>query len=263
MTKSLQDLFGLNGKTALVTGASSGLGVEFAKALAVAGADVAVLARRLERLKGVAKEIESLGVRCIPIVADLSEWAQLERAVSEVEESLGKIDILVNNAGIAPLARAEKMRRDQWDSTVAVNLTAPFLLSQRVAQSMIGRGEGGRIVNIASSVGGVANSIYPTASYSATKGGLVNLTRQLATEWARHKITVNAIAPGWFPTEMSIDPRYGDVHPKYKEKMEALTPMGRLGEEGELMGALIYLASPASSFVTGAVLAVDGGWTAW
>lgn len=263
MTKTLQDLFGLSGKAALVTGASSGLGVEIAKALALAGADVAVLARRRDKLQDVAREVEASGVRCHAVAADVTEWTQLERAVSEVEQALGKIDILVNNAGIAPLARAEKMPRDQWDDAIAVNLTAPFLLAQRVARGMIERREGGRIVNIASAVSGVANSVYPTVSYAASKAGLVNLTRQLAVEWARFDITVNAIAPGWFPTEMSIDPRYGDVHPKYKEKMEQLTPLGRVGREGELMGAVIYLASPSSSFVTGTVLAVDGGWTIW
>jgi gluconate 5-dehydrogenase len=263
MAKTLQELFGLKGKAALVTGASSGLGVEFAKALAIAGADVAVLARRRGKLQEVALQVEAQGVHCHVVAADLTDWTQVERAVTDVEQALGKIDILVNNAGIAPLVRAEKMPRDQWDSAIAVNLTAPFLLTQRVARGMIERGEGGRIINIASAVSAVANAIYPTVSYVASKAGLANLTRQLAVEWARYSITVNAIAPGWFPTEMSIDPRYGDVHPKYKEKMEQLTPLGRVGREGELMGAIIYLASPAASFVTGAVLAVDGGWTIW
>jgi gluconate 5-dehydrogenase len=263
MTTSLQELFGLKGKAALVTGASSGLGVEFAKALAVAGADVAVLARRRDRLVKVAKDVEGLGARSLVLEADITDWAHIERAVSEMEQAFGKVDILVNNAGIAPLARAEHMQRDQWDDAIAVNLTAPFLLAQRVARAMIARGEGGRIINIASAVSSVANAVYPTVSYAASKAGLANLTRQLAVEWARHRITVNALAPGWFPTEMSSDPRYGDIHPKYKEKMEQLTPMGRVGREGELMGALIFLASPSSSFVTGAVIAVDGGWTSW
>ena len=263
MARTLQDLFGLNGKAALVTGASSGLGVEFARALAVAGADVAVMARRRDKLETVAKELQELGVRAHVVTADVTDWTQLEPAVADVEGTFGKIDILVNNAGIAPLARAEKMPRDQWDDALAVNLTAPFLLAQRVARGMIQRAEGGRIINIASAVSGVANAIYPTAGYAASKAGLANLTRQLAVEWARYDITVNALAPGWFPTEMSIDPRFGDVHPKYKEKMEQLTPMGRVGREGELMTALLYLASPASSFTTGIVLPVDGGWTCW
>ncbi len=260
---SLQELFGLKGKTALVTGASSGLGVEFARALAVAGADVALLARRRERLEEVAKDIEALGVRCVPVTADVTAEEDMERALAEVGEAFGGLDILVNNAGVAPFGRAEKQSREQWDSALAVNLTAPFLLSQRVARGMIERGGGGRIINIASVAGEVANSVFPTVGYAATKGALINLTRQLAVEWARHAITVNAIAPAWFPTELNIDPRYGDVKPEYKEKMEALTPMGRLGSQGELMGAVIYLASPAASYVTGTVLAVDGGWLAW
>ena len=260
---ALENLFGLKGKVALVTGASAGLGIEFAKALSTAGADVAILARRKDRLDNLTREIEQAGARCLPVQADLVDWAQIERAVSTVEDELGKVDILVNNAGMAPLARAENFPRDLWDSTIALNLTAVFLISQRVARGMIERGEGGRIINIISVTGQGANSIYPTVAYNASKGGLAAMTKQLAVEWARHDITVNGISPGWFPTEMSIDPRYGDIHPKYKEKMESLTPMGRLGREGELRGAVIYLASPASSFVTGAVLNVDGGWTAW
>ena len=260
---SLQELFGLQGKTALVTGASSGLGVEFARALAVAGADVVVLARRMERLQQVAREIEKLGVRCMPLAADLTVDEEVERALQEVGAELGGVDILVNNAGVAPFGKAENQTREQWESALAVNLTAPFMLCQLVAKAMIERGEGGRIINIASVAGVVANSVFPTVGYAATKGGLINMTRQLAVEWARHNITVNAIAPAWFPTELNIDPRFGDIKPEYKAQMEQLTPMKRLGSEGELMGAVIYLASPAASYVTGTVLHVDGGWLAW
>ncbi len=261
--KNLQELFGLKGKTALVTGASSGLGVEFARALAVAGADVAVVARRKERLEEVAAEMEKLGGRCLPVAADLTDEAEMERALAAVEAGLAPVDILVNNAGVAPFGKAENQSREQWESALAVNLTVPFLLSQRVAKSMIGRGGGGRIVNISSVTGQVANSIFPTVGYSATKGAINNMTRQLAVEWAKHGITVNAIAPAWFPTELNIDPGLGDIKPKYKERMEQLTPMGRLGNAGELMAAMIFLASPAASYVTGAILPVDGGWLAW
>ena len=260
---SLQELFGLQGKTALVTGASGGLGVEFARALAVAGADVVVLARRKERLRQVALEIEKLGVRCMPLAADLTVDEEMEGALQQVDAELGGVDILVNNAGVAPFGKAERQTREQWDSALAVNLTAPFLLSQHVARRMIERGEGGRIINISSVMGEVASSIFPTVGYNATKGAMTNLTRQLAVEWARHNITVNAIAPAWFPTEMNRDPAIGDINPKYKQRMEHFTPMGRLGSEGELMGAVIYLASPAASYVTGTVLHVDGGWLAW
>ncbi len=260
---SLQELFGLKGKIALVTGASSGLGVEFATALASAGADVALLARRLDRLEQVAEELRGLGVRALPLAVDLVDEAALESALAAVVEGLGPVDILVNNAGIADYGPAEKQPRETWERTLAINLTAPFLLAQRVAAAMIERGAGGRIVNIASVVGQAANPIFPTVAYAASKGGVAGMTRQLAIEWAPHRITVNAIAPAWFATEMNIDPRHGDIKPKFKQKMEALTPMGRVGRPGELMGALIFLASPAADYVTGIVLPVDGGWLAW
>ena len=260
---SLQELFGLKGKIALVTGASAGLGVEFARALALAGADVAVLARRKERLEQVAAELEGMGVRSLAVTADLTGDAHMKRAVEEVEQTLGGVDILVNNAGVAPFGKAERQTREQWESALAVNLTAPFMLSQLVAKRMIEHGGGGRIINISSVMGEVASSIFPTVGYNASKGAVTNMTRQLAVEWAKHNITVNAIAPAWFPTEMNTDPAIGDIAPKYKERMEQFTPMGRLGEQGELMGAVIFLASPAASYVTGEVLHVDGGWLAW
>jgi NAD(P)-dependent dehydrogenase (short-subunit alcohol dehydrogenase family) len=260
--KTLQDVFGLKGKVALVTGASSGLGVELAQALAIAGADVALVARRKERLEHVAEEVRAYGVRALAVQADLTRDEDVERAVSEVEQGLGSVDILVNNAGIAEVARAEKHSRELWDRTVAINMTAPFRLAQRVGRTMIVRGQGGRIINLSSIMGEAGSSIYPTIAYNATKHAVNGLTRHLAVEWAPHRITVNAIAPAWFPTEMNTDPRYGDVHPKYKAMMIERTPLGRLGQPGELMGAVIYLASPASSYVTGTILAVDGGWLA-
>ena len=260
---SLQDLFGLKGKTALVTGASSGLGVEFARALASAGADVAILARRSEKLEGVAREIETLGVRCLPVTADVTDPEALEKALEETVKSLGGLDILVNNAGIADFGKAEKLSREKWDEVLAVNLTAPFQLAQKAARIMIRQGRGGRIINISSVAGEVANPIFPTVAYSASKAALTNMTRQLAVEWAGHSITVNAIAPGWFPSEMTVDPSIGEIKPENRERIEAQTPLGRLGRPGELMGAVIYLASPAASYVTGAILPVDGGWLAW
>ena len=259
----LERLFGLHGKVALVTGASSGLGKEFARGLAMAGADVAIVARRLERLRATAGELAEFGVRTHAVRADLSCADQIEAAVQEVHEALGPVDILVNNAGIAPVGRAERHDLEKWQQTLDVNLTAVFLCCQHVGRQMIERGEGGRIINISSVLGEGANSVHRTVGYAATKGAVTNLTRQLAVEWAPHGITVNALAPSWFPTEMITDPRVGRVNDDQRARMEQLTPLARLGREGELLGAVIYLASPSASYVTGTVLHVDGGWRAW
>ena len=259
----LDQLFGLHGKVALVTGASSGLGVEFAQGLAMAGADVAVVARRLERLQAVAKQLEAFGVRAHAIQADLRDEAQIDAALQQAQETLGPIDILVNNAGIAPVGRAERHALDRWQQALDINLTAVFLCCQKVGQQMIERGQGGRIINISSVLGEGANAVHKTIGYAATKGAVTNMTRQLAVEWAPYGITVNAIAPSWFPTDMITDPRLGRVHDEQRARMELFTPMGRLGRPGELLGAIIFLASPAASYVTGAILHVDGGWRAW
>lgn len=260
--QGLREWFGLEGKTALVTGASSGLGAAMAKGLSRAGADLVITARRIERLEALAAEIEANGGKCKPIGCDLDDGGQLESAVAEARAAFGGIDILINNAGIADIGPAERLSLEKWEQVLSVNLTAVFRLCQLVGRVMIEQGRGGRIVNMSSAVGQAANSIFDTTAYAASKAGVEGLTRQLALEWARHGITVNAIAPGWIPTEMNIDPRFGDIHPKYKEKMIARTPMGRLGTPEELMGAVVFLASPAASFVTGVVLPVDGGWLA-
>ncbi len=152
---------------------------------------------------------------------------------------------------------------ETWQQTLDVNLTAVFLCCQKVGKQMIERGQGGRIINISSVLGEGANSIHKTVGYAATKGAVTNMTRQLAVEWAPYGITVNALAPSWFPTEMITDPRYGRVQDDQRARMELFTPMGRLGQEGELLGAVIFLASPSASYITGTILNVDGGWRAW
>ena len=256
-------LFGLSGQTALVTGASGGLGVEAAGALAKAGAAVGLVARRRERLEQVARELEELGAKTCVAPADLSAAEQIEASVDAVERELGPIDVLVNSAGIAPLSRAWKHPREKWDAALDINLTAPFVTSQIVARRMIERGCSGRIIMMSSAVGSGGNPVHQAVGYSATKGALNNLTRHLAIEWAPHGIRVNAIAPSYFPTEMTIDPRTGDIDPDQRARMEQFTPLGRLGRKGELETAVLFLASPASTYVTGAIVAVDGGWTAW
>jgi gluconate 5-dehydrogenase len=257
---TLEDLFGLRGKVALVTGASAGLGIEFARALATAGADVALVARRVERLRELAAELCAHGVRAEAIAADIADREQIARAVAACEERFGHIDILVNNAGIAPTGRAEHYTPEKWQAAVDVNMTAVFVFCQEVGRRMIARGQGGRIVNVTSIFGGLGSSVYRTIGYAASKAGAENLTRQLAIEWAPHRITVNAIAPAWFPTEMTAG---GLEKPGNRERMERFTPLARLGEPREVWTALLFLTSPASTYVTGSVVRVDGGWTAW
>jgi gluconate 5-dehydrogenase len=258
---SLNELFSLRGRVGIVTGASSGLGVECAHALALAGADVALAARRDDRLSPLAAEIEkSYGVRAIGVQTDVTDDADLDRLVEACTAKLGLPDILVNNAGISPTGRAESLPRATWDDAMATNLTAPMMLAQRVARGLIEAKKPGRIINITSIYGIVASSIYRLSAYTATKSGLANLTRQLAVEWAQYGILVNAIAPGWIPTEATEG---GMAKPQNRERMERLTPLGRLGLPEELRGAVIYLASPASSYVTGTVLSIDGGYASW
>lgn len=258
---SLSDLFSLRGHVGIVTGASSGLGVECAHALALAGADVALAARRGARLEPLAAELrESYGVRAIGVQADITADNDLDRLVAACSSQLGLPDILVNNAGISPTGRAESLPRATWDAALATNLTAPMMLAQRVARGLIAAKRPGRIINMSSIYGIVASSIYRLSAYTASKAGLANLTRQLAVEWAPYGILVNAIAPGWIPTEATEG---GMAKPQNRERMERTTPLGRLGLPQEVRGAVIYLASPASSYVTGTVLSIDGGYVCW
>jgi len=259
---SLEALFSLRGHRALVTGASSGLGVDCAHALALAGADVAVLARREDRVKALAEELtRQYRVKAFGIGADVARADDIGPAFAECSQALGgEIDILINNAGVSPTGRAENFKREQWDNAIAVNLTAPMLLSQQFARALIAAKKPGRIINMSSIYGTVASSVYRLSAYTASKAGLANLTRQLAVEWAPHGILVNAIAPGWIPTEATEG---GIAKTGNKERMEQFTPLGRLGTPDEIRGAVVFLASAASSYITGAVLAVDGGYTAW
>jgi gluconate 5-dehydrogenase len=260
----LDDLFGLTGRRAIVTGASSGLGADAARALAKGGADLGLVARRGDRLEQLAGELEDeFGVRACPAAADVTDSGALEAAFERVEKELGPLDILLGSAGIAELGRAERHKREKWDRVLAVNLTAAFESSQLLARRLIERGSPGRIIHISSAIGSGGNPVHRAVGYSAAKAGLDNLVRHLAVEWAQHGILVNAIAPGYFPTEMTVDPEIGDVRDDQKDRMHQFTPLGRLGASGELETAVLFLAAPASSYVTGAIIPVDGGWTAW
>jgi NAD(P)-dependent dehydrogenase (short-subunit alcohol dehydrogenase family) len=249
-------LFRLDGQVAIVTGASSGLGDRFARVLHAAGAHVVVAARRADRLDALAT---ALGDRVTPVATDLTIEADRVRLVDLALGVSGTIDVLVNNAGHSDPTPAESETLEHFVGTMDINVVAPFHLCQLVARSMLPRGRGS-IVNVASILGLVAASPMKDASYCASKGALVNLTRQLGCEWGRKGIRVNALAPGWFPSEMTQADMFDDEGGAQFIVRNA--PMGRAGELDELDGALLFLAGPASTYVTGQVLAVDGGWTA-
>lgn len=252
----LTELFRLDGQVAVITGASSGLGDRFARVLHAAGAHVVVAARRAERLDALAAE---LGGRVTPVTADLTMAEDRVRLVEVAEAVTGAIDVLVNNAGHSDPTPAESETLEHFVGTIDINLVAPFHLCQLVGRSMLPRRRGS-IVNIASILGLVASSPMKDATYCASKGALVNLTRQLGCEWGRKGVRVNALAPGWFPSEMTQADMFDDEGGAAFVARNA--PMGRPGEPDELDGALLYLAGPASTYVTGQILAVDGGWTA-
>jgi NAD(P)-dependent dehydrogenase (short-subunit alcohol dehydrogenase family) len=248
------DLFRLDGKTVLVTGASSGLGERFARVVHAVGADVVLAARRLDRLEGLAEELPgSLAVR-----ADLADADDRERLVADATERFGAIDVLINNAGIGEPMAIEDESLERFRLAMEVNVTAIWHLSKLCAPGMIERGRGS-IVNIASMLGHVGSTPIKQAHYCASKGAVVNLTRELALQWARKGITVNALCPGWFPSEMTADMEGDEGSERF---VRTNSPIPRMGEAHELDGALLLLASPAGTFITGHSLLVDGGWTA-
>lgn len=254
------NLFRLDGRIAFVTGASSGLGVVFAEALADAGANVVLAARREDRLQEVAKRIEQSGRRALVVRCDVTDAAQVEEAVARAWEYFGRVDILVNNAGIAAdgVAVPEKLPDDIFETTMRVNLFGTWYCARSVATRMLADGGGGSIINISSiaALGGIPD--FPVA-YQASKAAVLNLTRNLACSWADRGIRVNAIAPGWFVTEINEDLL---AIPDFKEWAAAGAALNRIGEPEELIGALLFLASDASSYVTGQTLVVDGGTSA-
>lgn len=249
-------LFDLSGKVALITGGSRGLGLQFAEALGEMGAKVVVTARKAGELEEAKSHLKGLDIDALTVVNDLQDTDAVRPMVEQVLKSHKQIDILVNNAGAAWGAPAEDHPLDAWYKVLNLNLTAVFLMSQAVAKlSMIPR-KYGRIINLASIAGlvGTDPRMMPTIAYNASKGGVVNFTRSLAVEWAHHGITVNAIAPGVFPSKMS----QGMID-KAEQVIMDMTPMKRLGTDYDLKGLAVLLASDASAYITGQIVAVDGG----
>jgi NAD(P)-dependent dehydrogenase (short-subunit alcohol dehydrogenase family) len=252
----LPELLGLEGRVAIVTGGAGGLGLEMARALAEAGADVVVCSRDGDRCVEIARALggRALGLRC-----DVRSESEVDAAVGTVMETLGRIDVLVNNAGTARSASPEETRLEDWHKVLDVNLTGTFLMARRVGRELIAGGRGGRIVNVSSMAGlvGAPSRIMDAVAYSTSKGAVVSFTRDLAVKWAPHGITVNALAPGWFPSEMTRG-RLSEIGDELLDRI----PLARYGTPDDLRGTIVFLASAASAYITGHTLVVDGGWTA-
>lgn len=255
----VMELLSLKKRVALVTGGSRGLGRQLALGLGEAGASVAITARREHDLMETAAELRSLGIRCLPVCCDIGEPDQVTSAVRKVVDEWGRLDILINNAGISWKAAPEDVGLPEWEKVMRINVTGTLLMSQAAGQTMISH-RYGRIINIASVAGltGARPDIMNTIAYNTSKGAVVNFTRDLACKWGRHGITVNCVAPGFFPTKMSrliVD--------NHEHVLVEQTPLGRLGGEDDLKGLAVLLASDAAAHITGQIIAVDGGATVW
>ena len=258
MSTPVQKLFDLTGQTALVTGGSRGLGLQIAEALGEAGAKILLTSRKAADLEEAAADLQAKGIDTRWVAADASDAAQVDKVVAEALQRLGAVDILVNNAGATWGAPAEDHPIEAWDKVMNLNIRSVFLMSQAVGRaSMIPR-RAGRIINVASIAGLSGSSRMQYIAYGTSKGAVVNFTRTLAGEWGRHGITVNALAPGFFPSKMTA----GTLKAIGAEKLGAMAPLGRIGDDDDLKGAALLFASAAGKHITGQILAVDGGVSA-
>ncbi len=248
------DKFKLTGKKAIVTGGAQGIGQCIALAFAEAGADVAIL--DLNNASETVGKVRALGRECFSIKVNIADEEEVESAFEEIDKRFPSIDILFNNAGICICTPAEEMTLDEWRKVIDVDLTAQFLMARAAGQRMIKGKKGGAIVSTASMSGHIANVPQPQCAYNAAKAGLIHLTKSLAMEWAKYNIRVNSISPGYIATPLSID-----VPPERMENWFFMSPMKRLGRPEELQGAVIYLASDASTYTTGCDIIIDGGYT--
>ena len=252
-------LFDISGQTAIVTGCSTGLGVQMAHALANQGCNIVAVARRLDKLEQVCKELsEQHGVRALPIKCDITDTEQVEKTVKQALETFGSIEILINNAGTGAVAHAENITDEQFEQEFDIDLFGTFKFARAVANQAMIPAHYGRIINISSMYGLVGNKIAPASPYHAAKGGVVNLTRALACEWGEKGINVNAICPGYFETPLTKETL--DT-PFFQEYAKTMIPLSRYGKEGELDTAAIFLSSPLSTYVNGVILPIDGGYT--
>lgn len=266
--KSVWELFNLEGRIAIVTGGGTGLGRQMARGLAEAGADLVLTGRRPELLEQVTGEIRALGRRVLAVPADVTVPEQVQAMVDRVMTEFGRIDILVNNAGITHIQPVTELPLDKWQEVMSTNVSGIFLCSQAVGRAMIAQGKG-KIINISSVYGsvGIDASLYEKPNqpvlealpYATSKGAVLNLTRDLACNWARYGINVNSISPGMFITDQGRDITGAEVVARLAQR----TPAKRFGSEQDLKGAVVFLASDAADFVTGHDLVVDGGWLAW
>ena len=254
----MKNYFDLKGHVAVVTGASTGLGLQMAKAFASQGANLVLLARRMNLLKENAKAItEEFGVEVLPFACDITKTEMVEAAVKATMERFGRVDILVNNAGTGAVGPAEEITDDQFRHEMNIDLFGTFVCAREFGKEMI-KAQYGRIINIASMYGLVGNMIVGSAPYHAAKGGVVNFTRALAAEWGKYGITVNSICPGYFYTDLTTETLDSDY---FQAIAKRSIPLERYGRSGELDTCALFLASPASTYVTGQNIAVDGGYT--